>query len=187
MFEAINYLMSGITPPPTKNAVDLGYTSIKALLGLVPPLGTIAEFVSFFVASPVERRQDRWFTDLILNFERLEEHIEGFETGNAFENERFVSVFLQATHAAIINHNEENRKALRNAVLNSALATAPDEIRQKLFVQWAGELTAWHICILSLFAEETHRLPSLDLNEPQWRMNIATTQLGDIIEKNTQR
>src|SRR5687767_13943508 len=47
---------------------------------------------------------------------------------NLKENETFVSTLLEASRAAVRTHLKEKRKALRNAVLNSAQPGKPDDV-----------------------------------------------------------
>ena len=60
---------------------------------------------------------------------------------------------MQASQAAIRNHQSEKREALRNAVLNAALPNAPEESIQQLFINQVDTFTVWHIRLLDLFKE----------------------------------
>jgi hypothetical protein len=57
----------------------------------------------------------------------------------------------QATQIAMRSHQEEKLEALRNAVRNSALAGAPSDDLQLMFIRFIDELTSWHLRILRLF------------------------------------
>ena len=47
--------------PPQKDRKDLAHTSVKAAIGSVPFVGGAgAEFFSYLLASPVERRKEEW-------------------------------------------------------------------------------------------------------------------------------
>lgn len=170
--------------PPAKQHFDgFAHTTAKALLSLIPVVGgTAAEYFAFFIASPVEKRRDQWLESVLHGLAELEERFKEFETGKIFESESFISVFLQATRYALIQHNQENLHALRNAVLNASLSVHPDDIREKMFVEWAGELTAWHIRLLRLFDENKGSIPSLNLDDPDWQLNIANQDLAELIE-----
>ncbi|MCC6615805.1 MAG: hypothetical protein IT320_20205 [Anaerolineae bacterium] len=169
---------------PKKRLGDVEHTAIKTLAALIPYVGgSLAELFNYLVAPPIEKRRDQWLKSLYDGLKGLEQKYEQFETGAAFENEEFVTTFLQATRHALVNHEKENLRALRNTVLNSALSSAPSEVRQKIFVDWAGELTAWHIRILKLFADEPSRIPEIHLSDSSWQMNIAADRLASLIEE----
>lgn len=172
------------TQQPEKDVRDVVYTAIKAALASVPIAGGAAtEFFALLITPPIEKRREQWFAEIARGFALLEKRVDQFETQRAFQDERFVSVFLQAYREAISNHNQENLRALRNAVLNSALPSAPDEIQQKMFVEWASQLTEWHLRILQLIHEERAHIPSLNLDDNEWRMNIALDDLTSFIEQ----
>lgn len=46
---------------------------------------------------------------------------------------------------------EEKRHALRNAVLNAALAEAPDGSYQQMYLRFVEEFNEWHLRLLALF------------------------------------
>jgi len=142
----------------------------------------MAEYFGVLVPDSIEKRRDKWLENLALGFKALKEQFDNLQLEEVLERELFTSTFIQASRHAISNHNQENLLALRNIILNAALPSAPDEIRQKIFVDWAGELTAWHICILRVFKEEDFRIPCLDLDSPNWRKSITTDEIAQIIE-----
>lgn len=175
--------MSDLLPNyPQKNLDDRLHLFARMLMTSIPVLGGAAtEIFNELLTAPIEKRKEDW---LLSVFTGLLQRLGELETRNLFDDEIFVSTFLQATRQALINHNKENIEALRNAVLNSALPQAPDEIRQKMFVEWAGEMTAWHLRILKLFATQRSRIPSVDLGSSNWMLNnILVDELANAIEE----
>ena len=169
---------------PQKGKGDTAHLVAKTVISAVPYFGgPAAEIFHHLIASPIEQRRDEWLKSIYDDLQKLEEKYESFETEVAFKHDVFVSTFLQASRHAVANHNEENRRDLLDAVLNSAVARNPDEIQQKIFVEWAGELTAWHIQILRLFETEQQRIPYLHLDSDKWQLNIATSKLANVIEE----
>jgi hypothetical protein len=81
----------------------------------------------------------------------LEGKVEGFHVEDLAQNEAFVSTVLDASQAAIRNHQQEKLEALWNAVLNVAIGRAPDEDVQLMFVNLVDSLTPWHVRILRFF------------------------------------
>ncbi len=167
---------------PEKTRADLAHTSAKAVLSAISA-GVFGEYFSHFVSSPLEKRRDEWFQNLYERLIQLEELVHGFNLKEIFQDEVFLTTFINATRYAIANHQKEILDALRNAVLNSALPESPDETRQKIFVRWAGELSAGHIHILRLFYEKPELIPVIDLSDKQWRLNAATDKLASVIEQ----
>lgn len=67
------------------------------------------------------------------------------------DNDVFIDVAIEATQLAIKTSNQEKREALKNAILNSALPTSPEESLQKMFLSLIDTLTVWHLKLLELF------------------------------------
>jgi hypothetical protein len=86
------------------------------------------------------------------------------------ENEVFFTSLVHASTMAIKNHQVEKLDALRNAVINSALPGAPDEIIQTLFLNFIDSCTLWHLALLRLYQgpvnwarERKHEFPKVVL------------------------
>lgn len=166
---------------PEKTAGDIAHSTTKAILSLIPVVGGGAtEIFTFLITAPIEKRRDELIQSLVEGLQELEKRFVSFKIDQLAQNEVWVSTLIDASRIAIATHQKEKRLALRNAVLNAALPQAPDETRQKMFLEWLDRLTVWHIKILELF--ETARIPSLDLDDGKWVMDIAVDELSDVIE-----
>lgn len=140
---------------PEKDASDLIHTMAKAGISAIPLMGgSISEIFSFLITPSIQKRQEKWMQLVVEGLQRLEQEIDSFDIENLQDNEVFQSMVLESSRVAILTHIDEKLKMLRNAVLNSALPEAPDETRQKIFIQWLSEFTAWHIKILIFFGNE---------------------------------
>jgi hypothetical protein len=64
------------------------------------------------------------------------------------ENERFIDTALEATLIALRTSNHEKLEALKNAVLNSATADAPEEVHQQIFLGLIDDLSTLHVRVL---------------------------------------
>jgi hypothetical protein len=167
---------------PEQSVGDAGHMALKAVTSMIPVLGgPAAEVFAFIIAPPLEKRQAEWMKSVADGLRTLEEKVDSFKIEELPNNESFVTTLLHATRIALMAHREEKRRALRNAVLNAALPNAPDDIQQKMFVEWLDELTEWHIKVLALFATADN-IPSLDLHDPKWRMYMELDELSEIIE-----
>ena len=109
------------------------------------------EILSQVLTPPIEERRDEWFKRLAEAVLKLEEKVAGFEVESLRDNPVFLTVFLQASQAALRSHQREKLDALQNAVLNAALGNAPDEDLQLMFVSWIDIFTPTHIQVLRLF------------------------------------
>jgi hypothetical protein len=167
---------------PEENTADKVLTMVKAIASEFPALGTLTEFFELFFAPSIEKRREVWFENLAHGLIELQQKIEEFEIEQLQQNETFITTFMGAYGHAIRTHREEKRQALRNAVLNATLPDAPDDTKQKMFIEWIGELTPYHLKILQFF--NTDQVTDIDLDDRIWRMNIALDRLADsIIEK----
>ncbi|MCE2530333.1 MAG: hypothetical protein J4G11_10795 [Acidimicrobiia bacterium] len=85
---------------------------------------------------------------------RLEDRIEGFQVGDLVDHPAFTSAVLKASVMAFWNHNEEKLEALRNAVLNVAVTSTPEEDEAELFISLIDSVTGWHLRILAFLADK---------------------------------
>lgn len=103
-------------------------------------------FAETAIASPITRRTFHW---LKVVAEGLEELDQTFDV----ESERFQTVFIRATRAAVATHQAEKIRALRNAVLNVAAASVPPGAEEEWLLILTEDLTPDHLNVLSLAAE----------------------------------
>jgi hypothetical protein len=93
-------------------------------------------------------------------------------------NEAFVSAFLHAYQAALRSHQDEKRRALKNAVLNSARSDALGVDVQLTFVRFLDELTPSHITLLQRFLEHEAELRETD--SYQTLFDVLATDIGGV-------
>jgi hypothetical protein len=135
--------------PPKRSTGDLLHAGVRGGLGAIPFGGTAAiELFNSVVTPPLERRRDEWRQSVADRLHHLENA--GYVTlGDLQENEVFITAAMQATQAALRNHQREKLDALRNAVINAAMPDAPDDSLQQVFIQLVDSFTVWHLRILS--------------------------------------
>lgn len=75
---------------------------------------------------------------------------------------------MQASQMAIRNHQKEKLRALRNAVLNSALPNPPQEDEQMIFLRLVDQLTPWHLRVLRLFNDPVEWMKENEITYPGW-------------------
>lgn len=132
--------------PPQKNQLDHILEQGKTLTGLIP-FGSIVQILLNMITPPLEKRQEEWTRSV---YNKLKEH--NRILSDLSTNQRFITIFLNATQIALRNHQEEKLSALRNAIANSVESPSYDESMQTVFLSLIERYTAWHIKVLQLFA-----------------------------------
>jgi len=138
---------------PSESTGDHAHRVARATLASIPLAGGAAvELFNALFAPPIERRRDEWLSDLAERITKLEQ--DGRLTIEELrENEEFVSIIMQATQAAVREHQREKIDALRNAVLNTALEQDLEYSKREMFLRLIDELGVWHLRLLALLAD----------------------------------
>jgi len=145
---------SGIEDKPKAGAKDVAHTAVKMGLSTVPILGgAAAELFSAIIVPPISKRRDEWMESIAIALKVLQERVDDFDVENLSQNEIFITTVMHASQVAIRNHQKEKLEALRNAVLNSALANEPEEDMQLMFLNFVDILTPSHLRILKLYSD----------------------------------
>lgn len=146
----------------------------RAAISSIPALGgALTEAFSALIEPPMARRKTQWMVDVTDAINELYE--KGFITESDLQsNEKFFTTLVHASSTAIRNHESEKLKALKNAVLNSALPKAPDATMQQLFLNLLDSCTSWHIALLRLFQGPEQWAISNNIKFPSWSMGGLT-------------
>ena len=143
---------SSLERRPEPSAKDYAYAILKGAISWLPiPIagGVAAEILSLIISLPISKRQEEWVTSIAQGLVELQEKVNEFSLENLSENESFITTVLHATQVAIRNHQSEKLKSLRNAVLNTALSSNPDDEKQLMYLIDIDELTTLHLSHLS--------------------------------------
>jgi hypothetical protein len=133
---------------PKKDFGDHIHLGVRTLLSAIPTLGGPAlELFNAVIAPPLEQRRNRWLNDLADRIYALENE-KRIKLEDLATNEQFISAIMNATTAAVRNHQREKIAALRNAVLNCALRRCPSEIKSSMFLALIDQFSVWHLLIL---------------------------------------
>ena len=189
--------MTKIHDVPEATLEDRLHTLAKAGIASIPGVGAAAsELFTVILAPPLEKRRVEWMNDVAEHLKDLEERGD-LKLEYLQDNETFITTVMQASQAAVRNHQSEKREALRNAVLNAALPHAPEESFQQQFINHVDTFTVWHIRLLDLFKDppawfeknDVKMIPSLnsieqlittawpELNDQYDFLNIVTQEL----------
>lgn len=148
---------------------DRAHTAAKALISAVPYVGgPAAEIFEAVIVPPLVKRRDAWIESIAEDLTRLESRVEGFKIDELAENESFVSTAMHATHVALRSHQEEKLKALRSAVVNSALPDAPEEDLQMMFLGFVDTMTPWHLRMLKFWDDPQGWAKEHQIPFPSW-------------------
>lgn len=97
---------------PKPKGSDAIYALVKGAVSAIPLAGgAVSELFGLYVASPLQKRQEKWLESLLEKIKELEKKSARFSIENLQKNEVFISSLLQATQIAIRNHQEEKLKA----------------------------------------------------------------------------
>lgn len=158
---------------------DWAHTVVKAGISSIPIVGGAAtELFSAIVTPPLSKRRDEWIESIGEGLKRLEAKFEGFKAEDLSQDEMFITTVMHATQAAIRNHQEDKKEALRNAVLNAAVRSAPEEDLQLIFLNFIDSLAPWHIRILRFFENPREWGEKHNVKYPNWSMGSP----GSVLE-----
>lgn len=136
--------------PPKKTTGDLAHVTAKAVLSAVPHVGgPAAELFQYLLQPPLEKRREKWMDEVAEGLRELE--ATGLNLEDLRDNEQFISIVMQASQVVLRTHQEEKRRALKNAVLNVANGQGPDDALQQVFLGYIDTLTELHLRILKFF------------------------------------
>lgn len=135
---------------PTERKGEWALVVAKAALSLIPFAGgPAAEVLGAIVQPQIEKRKTEWLESIAHNLDRLSTQVDGLTPERLAESPEFTTAFLQASQVALRTHQREKLDALRNAVLNVAIGTAPDDSLQTVFLALIESLTPWHLKLLT--------------------------------------
>lgn len=95
------------------------------------------------------------------------------------KNDTFIDTVLETTQIALRTSSEKKHDALRNAVLNSALSTSPDESLQKIFLSFVDTFTDWHLKFMDVFYEPKEYLAKHKKNLSAFSTGSISTLIYD--------
>jgi hypothetical protein len=162
---------------PNATKGDLAHTAARAAIASLPLVGNAAvELFQSVIQPPLVKRHQEWMNEVAEGLRRLENE-KLIRIEELPEDQVFIDTVLQATQAALRTGQIEKRKALRNAVMNAACKSAPDDSMQRMFISWVDDLTEWHLRLLRLLADPPAWFRSHDRPEPQYAMSSTISGL----------
>ncbi len=163
---------------PEPGDADVVHAAARSLVSLIPGLGSpINEILSLVVVPSVARRRDEWFQDLADLVEEMQERVDDFDIKNLADNEAFVSAVVQTTRIAAGTHKKEKRVLLRNALLNIALGTGPDDDTQQIFLNMVDTFTASHVRVLDVLWRGASKMTAIFGSRTAYQLPPEITRL----------
>jgi hypothetical protein len=157
---------------PKPDGKDTIHTLTRAGLGSIPYLGAAAsELFGLIIVPSLEKRRVKWMEDIAEALKKLEKQ-NAISIENLSQNETFINATLHATQAALRTNQKAKLKALRNAVINSALPSAPDEDTQQIFLNLVDTFTQWHLKILKFLNNPAHGGIPLKIGYPYINLSV---------------
>lgn len=129
---------------------DVFEITAKTALSVIPVGGTLITCVwDSIKANCAQKRLDEWK-------KLMEDRLTTVEItlNEASNNERFTTAMMKATDSAIKTMENEKRKYLADAVLNS-LTCSIDESIMMMYFDLIDRYTLWHIKVLDFFSNPT--------------------------------
>jgi NAD(P)-dependent dehydrogenase (short-subunit alcohol dehydrogenase family) len=173
-------------PPSKSTGREIAEKAVEAGLSMIPLAGGPAAVAfAYAVGRGYNRRLQAWLTQLAEAVDDLVDQVEGLDIDTLAENEDFLDAVATATRAAERTHQSIKIEALRNAVLNAALPTAPDTDTQMMFLRWADEFTGSHLRLLTVlndpprwFADHNLTAPDLYMGGPIHIVEAALPEMA---------
>ena len=172
-----NHKLEAIKAIPDTTNLDNALTAAKIITGIIPLAGsTLSELLNKSVSTYTNARITKWQKAVAEGFEELYRRYNNLPQ-DILTNDRFATSFLHGTLAATRTHQEEKLEALRNAVLNSGLPTAPDDDLQLMFLNFVDSFTPWHLTLLSFFENPLQWFQRKEQDVP----NYYATSAGQVM------
>jgi hypothetical protein len=161
--------------PSERSAGDIARDVGRAAASVVPVVGgPLQVLLEAVIGAPLEKRKAQWLEQLAEVIEKLQRRVEGLTPEKLAQDDAFVTVAVQATQAAVRNHQREKLEALRNAVLNTAIDRTTAEDEKIMLVRLIDQLTTWHLRVLAVLDEPVRWMERHNVQNPRWGMGAVS-------------
>jgi hypothetical protein len=168
--------------PDEPGSGDYLHAITKGSLSAVPIIGgVVSELFTLVLAPTLSERRDIWLQQLAEDLDALKRKVDGFTIESLGNKPEFVSAVLKASQSALMTHQNEKHDALRNAVMNVAAGTAPNDDLQSIFLSLIDLLTPYHLRLLKQFSLQRSVRVS---DAPSWLKADACSQVAkDLLDR----
>ncbi|BCA26734.1 hypothetical protein [Metapseudomonas otitidis] len=148
----------------------------RVAVGAIPVAGALAlEMLNSVLEPPLSRRRNEILLQIGETLNGLIEKGLVTEVGLQ-QNEAFLSTVAEVCNISLRTHQEEKLSALRNAVINSALPTCPNDDYRQIFLNFVDISTVTHIRLLKLF-DAPKEWFSLNSRPMPYRPTVSLSQV----------
>lgn len=170
--------MSDDPTTPSRSGKDIAVAFTKAAVAGIPYAGgPLVELLNLLLKPTLDARRDAFLSDLSSRLQVLE-HEGHIRRADLQQNEPFADIVLQASLAALRTRSQSKRDALRNAVLNAVLPSAPEIDLQELFIGFVDAFFPWHLAILGRLAQDPG-----DEQPNHYAASRVTLSVGSLLEE----
>lgn len=164
-------------PPGKSTGREIIERVAEAAAGSVPLAGAaLAVTIATALGWRLEQRREKWLTDLAEAVEELRRRADGLDLDTLADNPLFVDAVVTATRTIEHTHQQDKIDALRNAVLNSAAADAPDADTQAIMLYLIDRFTPSHLRLVTLWDDPPAWFAAHHLTPPQAAFSASRTQ-----------
>lgn len=142
----------------------------------------VSEMLPFAVKRFFSGSSNKWWHGLDSSFAKLQAEKPEFKLEELLENEVFMSALVRATLIAAGTNQDEKRRFLRNALINIATGSAPDEDIQQIYLSAIEAFTPTHVQILEVMWNGFQRLRQQGIDTSATAVSQFRTY-GSLIEK----
>lgn len=158
-------------PPKKSTAREVTEKVVEASLSAVPIAGgPLALAFGAVMGWAYTRRMEQWLDELAAAVNDLQSELDGLDIQSLAENEDFIDAVVHATRAAEGTHQSEKIEALRNAVLNVAVARAPETDLIRIFLRYVDEFTPSHLRLLAFLDDPAAAFDQQGIEKPNLMM-----------------
>ena len=160
-----------------QTAGDYSYAVVKGGLGAIPIVGSMAsELLGLLVTPPLEKRRQKWMTEIGEKLKELEEKSK-IDLSTLADNEQFIDTVLVATAIALKTSEDEKIRAFQNAIMNTALGQSADKTKGQIFLNLLDTFTVWHIKILHFIDNPVKWFENAGQTPPSFMMGSLSSVL----------
>ena len=138
-----------MTDPLNNRPQDFPNKAIRAGVGAPPSSEVLSwNFLHSLSAPLAQERRDDFTKETVDRVMSLEIKFEGLRADALRESEQFQATFIQSVRIATTTADATKKKILQNAILNSAILSMSETIRQ-IFMQNLDRITPLHAVLLN--------------------------------------
>ncbi len=152
------------TPPAIgeRSRRDVMVMAAKIVCSIFPLGSTAVEILNAVFTPAVTKRSQEWIDYIVRRLADLEGSVAGLTLEGLAKNDNFVSIFVQATQAAMRTHNQTKREYLGNAVINAARGVDVDHDLQPAFIRFVDEFNILHVTLLTFVRDNSEILADFE-------------------------